>query len=126
MSLTRDDIKVIRKDIEDALVSVSKKHDISFRLNGIRFTDNSFKVGIEAVKSTTGESVLAVTFKEKCYKYGLKPEHLGRVFISGDNSFKIVGLKPRNRKYPVIAEKLSNGKSFKFSAFLVKDALGIL
>ena len=125
MSLTKAGMKIIRKDIEDALSVVSKKHELSFRLNGIRFTDSSFKVGLEAVKSSNGESVLSVTFKEKCYKYGLLPEHLGRVFLSGDTRYKIVGLKPRNRKYPVIAERCRDGKSYKFSALNVKGALGI-
>ena len=126
MSLTKSSLAIIRKDIEDALSVVAKKHELSFRLNGIRYTENSFKVGLEAVQSSNGESVLSVTFKEKCYKYGLLPEHLGRVFYSGDNSYKITGLKPRNRKYPVIAERTDNGKQFKFSALKVKIALGII
>jgi len=88
--------------------------------------------GLEAVK----DALNGILRKEKrdeasanwdiyCRRYGFEPEHLGNVFHLGKNSYKITGLKTANRKYPILADDLANGKSYKFSPESVRLALFI-
>lgn len=42
-------------------------------------------------------------FLQYCNIYGLKPDDLGRTFMWGGKTYKLVGLKPGNR-YPFLAE----------------------
>jgi len=88
--------------------------------------------GLEAVKNALNE-VLRAERKDAaskdwdiyCRRYGFEPEHLGKIFHLGKNSYKITGLKTANRKYPILADSLINGKSYKFEAAAVKMALFI-
>ena len=61
------------------------------------------------------ESPAAKDFKAHAELFGLKATDLGRRFVSNGSEFEISGLKPRNRKYPIIGTKVSDGKTFKFS-----------
>jgi hypothetical protein len=56
-------------------------------------------------------------------QFGLKPEHFGREFKYAGESFRVVGIKWRASKMPVLALNLENNKSYKFLASTVKDAL---
>jgi len=56
--------------------------------------------------------------------YDLNPSDFGKKFISGKSSFRISGIKPTNRKYPVLAERVSDGKTYKFPVESVKILLG--
>ena len=120
--MDKDKIKEIRKDMDAALRVIGSKHSLAFEIGRITYSDNGFGARVEAVMtSNSGESKMAIDFRDKCGKYGFVPEDLGKMFKdSSGNNYRIIGLKPRNRKYPIIAEKLNNGKSFKFSALYVK------
>ncbi|WP_147438916.1 hypothetical protein [Roseovarius spongiae] len=47
---------------------------------------------------------------------GLEPSDHGRTFRSKDESFRIVATNPNRLKYPVSAERVSDGRAFKFPA----------
>lgn len=50
-------------------------------------------------------------FRRMCKLYSLKVEDYGREFKGVDGTYKIVGIKTRNRKMPIIAQKVSGGKN---------------
>jgi len=120
---TKDSLKVLRKDIDSALKSVADKHGLSLMLGNIRFNEESFTGKLEArVTDKPGETTMAADFRALAHSYGLSPSLLGQVLSINGKRYKIVGLKPRNRKYPVIAESVATGKRFKFAAFSVRSA----
>ena len=46
--------------------------------------------------------------------FGLDPEDHGRTFRSKDELFRIVTINPNRPKYPISAERVSDGRGFKF------------
>ena len=54
---------------------------------------------------------------------GLKPEHLDATFACRGETYRIMGLAPSRRRYPVIAKRVRDGKAFKFGADTVVHAL---
>ena len=62
-----------------------------------------------------------VEFALHAHLFGLTEDDFGKGFMSprGDR-FTLVGLKPRNRKYPVIG-KDSSGRRFKFPADVLEE-----
>jgi len=124
-NFNRENLNSIRSEFEKELKVIGNKFGISFNVNTIRFTEKSMHCKLEGNISDNGsnESFLAIEFKEKCHKYGLKSEDLYKTFSSNDKSFKIIGLKVRNRKYPIIAVNILNGKSYKFSIHQIKDRI---
>ena len=124
--MDRDTVKIIRKDMEEALTTVATKHKLAFEIGRITFSDKGFGVRIEASESLSegvGEKKIAIDFKNGCGKYGFVPEDLGKRFTgSNGDVYTIIGLKPRNRKYPIIGTN-DIGKEFKFSSFHVKSRM---
>ena len=120
----RPNIKTLREEIDNALKSIAEKHGISLMLGNVRFSDRSFTGKLEArITDTHGEPTMAVDFRTLADTYGLKPENLYRMVTIQGKTYKIVGLKPRNRKYPIIVEEITNGKRYKFSAFVIRESL---
>ena len=51
-------------------------------------------------------------FKKFCSMYGLQEEDLGRTFRSKSKTFKIAGINPRSRQYPIIIQDVDTEKQF--------------
>lgn len=53
---------------------------------------------------------------QNCWQFNLQEDHFGAEIAYGGNRYKLVGISPRSRKYPIIAERLEGaqgGKWFK-------------
>lgn len=57
-----------------------------------------------------------------CHVYGLAPSDLGRKIIVNGKAFTLSGIKPNNRKYPILG-KNTNGTLYKFDPVTVKKCL---
>jgi hypothetical protein len=54
---------------------------------------------------------------------GLPDDAVGRTFTSRGERYRVVGIKIRNRKYPVLAERLKDGATYKFGEAIVARLL---
>lgn len=125
-SVGRPVAKLMRTEMKEALDKIGEKYGLAFSLGRITFDDVSFRVAVDAGLTTTpGEPMMAVDFRKHCFKHNLKPSDLGRTFTNTRlERFTIAGLKPRNRKYPIIGQRTIDGKQFKFTSHAVR--LGLL
>lgn len=108
----RATLRMLRPDIEEALKGVGEKHGITFTFNNIRFSDDMFSTRLEARVGENSDDHAKADWDKNCWRFGLKPEDFGKTFSYAGTSYKIVGIKPRSRKFPVIAENLA-GKKYK-------------
>lgn len=122
--ITRALLRTIRTDAEAALLDVAAKHGVQLTVgNGSFARDGSnahLKLEIAGI-ADSGEVMTkeATDFKRYASNFGLKPEDLGTTFTFNGKQFKLLGCKPRNHKFPLIAENTKNGKTYK----LPKDAV---
>jgi hypothetical protein len=125
-SIGRTGAKLMRVEMKEALDKIGEVYGLAFSLGRITFDDNSIRVTVEAgLTATPGEPKMAIDFRTHCFKHNLNPSDLGRVFTNTKlERFTIAGLKPRNRKYPIIGQRVSDGKQFKFTSHAVR--LGLL
>lgn len=73
------------------------------------------KTAFSKISEKEDAEVEKAEFSMICRSYGLKPEHYGLVFRAGKDMFKVKGIKPANRKYPILADRVKDGKGFKFT-----------
>ena len=123
MDFTKQNASILRDEIVEALKIVGAKHDVAFSLGTIRGSASSIRVTLECA-STNGvqdgeDPVMKNAFMKNCFMFNLNKEDFGKEFVMEGKKCKIVGLKPKSRKYPVIV-KCSDGKMYKFSAQDVK------
>jgi len=131
MKITRFDRTVcmnIGKAVTDALKPLEDKFGISFNRKGGAFSDTSYTMKIEMAVVAADGTVLsreAENFKKYCMMYNLEAEDLGKTFIADDGYiWKVTGLNSRSRKYPILAERAKDGKTFKLGLRMVQKGLG--
>lgn len=125
MDINKTTLANFRNDFDAAVKELEAKYNVSMSLGNIKYGDDNFygKVTVINKDETTGEKIdlEAQSFTSMATLYGLKASDLGRTFVAQGQTFKITGLKTRNRKLPIIAS--SNGRSYKFPADRVVSAL---
>lgn len=117
--MNKSTIKQIRKDIDAALESVEEKHGITLELGNIRYSDFQFTTKLKAtVVGDAGDEDLA-KFKAALAKNPLQFEEIaeedfGEEFEFHGETFKLVGLNPRAKKFPLIGEKISRSDNRRY------------
>lgn len=111
----------IKKAIEEAF------ENLKVVMRGGKYNDTSYTMKIEiAMVGEDGKAntTFSTDFKDMATAFGLQPSDLGRRFMFRGNIYEVSGCKPSSYKFPIIANRVCDGKSFKFSAEQVKRALG--
>ena len=115
-----------RTHIDKALAAVGKELGVNIKTGNCRYSSSTFTFKLEGC--LIGDDGNAVTKEAESFtmlasSYGLKPEDLHKEFKNGGDTYQIVGLKYRARKFPIQAKRLSDGTVYKFPADTVRFAL---
>lgn len=113
------DFNQFRTDFKNAVTELEQKYGLSITLKGIRYDYQSFTSTIDAVRVDVNtddpDAVDRARFNRHVNSVpGVSEAHFGRQFDNFGELFRIIGLKPKATKYPIIAEKLDNKKRYKF------------
>jgi len=119
--------RTLSEALKTHLEAFEEEHDIKVTIGSGKFDSTTLTLKVELAElAESGEALTraANEFKYMAHRYGLAPDDLGKEFRDGIRTYRIVGLKPRSTRYPVIAESLSDKKRYKFAAASVKLYLG--
>jgi plasmid stability protein len=122
----KNQIAVFREDIEAAFAEIAAKHGVSVELDKrSKYSDTQIFFGATITSSESGTVVTAMeqTFRDKARIYGMQATDLNRELTINRKRFRITGLKPANRSYPIIAQDCVTGQSFKFTVAAVTRAM---
>lgn len=129
MAIDKNLLKALREDINAALKAVGEKHGVVINAGNAKYDANSatFKLDIKNV-SESGEVFDEARQTLEVYgnMYGLsgveKDKRFGHIInVSGQGTFKIVGLHTNRRKYPFVVSK--GGKQYKMTEEMVTSGL---
>ena len=125
--MNRTKAKIVTKDINEALVSVGRKHNLVLTVDGgTTYSSDSISMrikGYEPDDTGTIETDEMKEFKFLSKLYGLKPDDLGREFEYKGRQYKITGLKARRKKFPISVVETETNRMWKFPASIVTKAL---
>lgn len=113
-TFNRNNVEIFRESIASALNEVAERHGISVELGAIRFTEGKFTSKITALASGNPEEERQVDFNRYCSNFGIKPDAFHDRFIAQGTWYTVCGIKPRSRKYPIIARQEGTDKQYKF------------
>lgn len=124
----RANVRILNEEILDALKPLAEKHGLVLEKNAKTYYRDRLPgmyQFIIRVEDDDGKvlDTKAQQFRDGALHVGLNPDDLGKEFLSRGSRYKITGLNLRARKYPVLAENLSNGKTYKFGESTVKMGL---
>jgi hypothetical protein len=86
-------------------------------------TGKRYKLDVPFVLRGLGLAVPAAPAAPATTFNGSLNDLVGRTFKSGSRTYKVVEIKRQNHKYPVVAERLPDGKRFKFATATVEAGL---
>ena len=118
----------LRREIDGLLLEVGKKYDLNLKVGNASYSSTYFTLKVEG--SIVAEEGVATTreqldFKDYAESHGLSPDDLFKTFETNGEAYEIVGLKPRSKKYPIIARVVGTEKRYKFPATSIKLFLGV-
>jgi len=108
------------------LKAAAREFGVTVKNEGGRYSPSSYtlRITFKILDPITG---MPADFPMKAAKIGIPKDCWGKTFFGAgplSEEYRIVDVKTRNRKYPVIAETLeSPAKRYKFTARLVRERL---
>jgi hypothetical protein len=111
----------LRRDMMQACLKVAETHGLTVEggeMSDIDLRhgfDLSFRVGIPMPDGAI-YSLEKEMFKVFAPQFGLDPSDYGRTFRMRGDLYKIVTINPNRPKYPISAERVSDGRGFKMPA----------
>ena len=127
MEITRQNVRVIRSELESLLPQIEKLTGLHVEIGNAIFNPGNnviFKLVLSQKDGDQVKTPEVTNFNELCELYGLQKSDLGKVFTYNKSSYKIVGLSARRSKYPILVERQPDGKSFKLGIVMVLMGLG--
>lgn len=115
MTIDKQMLQQLRDDINAALIEVGKKYDIELHAGNCSFTDigMTFQLKGEVTDSDAVAEANQREFEAFVRYSDIDPRAFGQTFTNNGETFLICGVKPRNRKYPILA-KGPNNATYKF------------
>jgi hypothetical protein len=113
--LTNKQFDSFRKETEQAMQQIAEKYGVNIHCGKIKYSDIKFDLTITASKKeVNGKSVEQIEFEKVATLYGFVPNDFGKSFTWKGNTYRIVGIKTRASKMPIICE-CTDGKRYKFA-----------
>lgn len=105
----------------EACREVASRHGFAVEANEISAMDLrwGFDLGFRVSIPLPDGTVLdpeRLRFEALAEAFGLSAADYGRQFTTGRETFRITGIDPRRPKYPISAQRIPDGQSFKFTA----------
>jgi hypothetical protein len=130
MNINSQSLKFFRTKFSNAIKDLEEEFGIGITLGGISYDSDGFRSTMQVININEDEKgkdpkviQMERDWKEWCGAYGFKESDLGKQFESNGRTFAITGIKPKSRKYAIIADDVRTGGSYKFTAESVTRSL---
>lgn len=112
--IDRNKCRQINETLRQVLQDVENKHGVKITIGRGSFTTDTYNVKLEM--AVNGVDTAKKDWDAYCFFYGLKSSDYGRKVQALDGEiYTICGIKPRGKKYPIVA-KNARGMKYKLSA----------
>jgi hypothetical protein len=114
-----------KKKIEQATQSVCEEFGVAIEFGNSRYTQSvaTSKITFKVLGGGTVDDFAKKEFGNKARSFGVHESEYGKLFTYRNKQYKLVGCNPRSWKYPFVADCVTNGKKYRFSASAITQAL---
>lgn len=116
-------VRRIQAKINSLVNEIEKEENVSINFGSVTYNSAYYTTSMKVTTKEKNEKTDNV-FEALCKSIGFTQNVIGMEFKLRGNSYKITSIKTRNRKYPVIADNLDNGNTYKFTVDHVKKLIG--
>ena len=107
--MTDQEVALLRSKLTPMLERLAAESGLSITMGKITYTKHNAVFAVEAAVRGEGGVTMgreAEAFLANAIQFGLEPGDLGRDFSHFDKWYRIVGMKPRSTKAPVICQRI--------------------
>lgn len=114
--MTRKELRALIEDLKEVLRELGKDHEVDLQVGRSRYGVGGGKISI--IVSHLGEGGTVETPEKRALERARKLDPripaYGTTFSFNGREFRVIGYKPRSRKYPILTEDTASGRFFKF------------
>lgn len=122
-------LKQLRTYLNNTLKSTPNELGVLIECGNIRYSSDQCTVKLTV--TVTGDKSAAqakkdiakTEFENNAIFFNADPKWFGKTFTSDAEEFKIVGLKVKARRYPILAESLRSHQVYKFPVSQIRSYL---
>jgi hypothetical protein len=126
-----NNLDVIRDAIDSKLAEIGNEFGIVLSIGGMSYsaTEVTTRLTVRTVNTDikAGESIKEASerseFSLYAKRFGLKAEDFGKVVTVDSKQFRIVGIKPKSRKFPILGEDVVSKTVYKLPVSAIKEQL---
>ena len=111
--INKSTVQTLAEEATEALLAIAEAHGLTLKQERGVFDP---RAGFFTGKWTfvcVSESGIPSDFARHAVLFGLKAEDYGREFRTFNGTYTLCGIKPRNRKYPILGKCTRTGKTYK-------------
>lgn len=129
---SRESVRNLSKDIQDALDAVAKKHGIVIKVQTGRFNAEMYRASFEATLNQQDKGILAqadrLYYEKAASSFGidLAKFPFGHVFSHGRKRYQVSGLNPNAKSMPLLATEVGTSRTYKFPVYALTGELPAL
>ena len=119
-------LNALRSEMNEALKGIADKYGITIDAGKATYGHGyaTYKIDLAIIKEDgTAMTREATAFKMYANILGIKAEDLGREFESHGKRYKLTGYNTKKRKYPFVAECLTDGKEYGFTESFIRKVM---
>lgn len=119
----RQKCRRITDEVAEAIAAIAEREGLTLKRERSSYTAGGTVTVKFTFESKADKAKKAEYASMDAELLGLPADVIGREFTCNGNMYVVTGLKLSRPKYPVEAERVSNGKGYKFPEDVVKAAL---
>lgn len=129
---SRESVRVLSKDIQEALDAVAKKHGIVIKAQPGKFNSEMYRASFEATLNQQDKGILAQAdrayYEQAGPSFGIdiKKYPFGHVFTQGRKRYQVTGLNPNAKSMPLLAAEVGTNRTYKFPIYAMTGQLPAL
>lgn len=105
----------IRNDLTEALAAVEQKHGVSIGIGKMTYSDIQFTTTLTVTVGSSKSDAAKILWDANCLFTGLAKSDFGKCADIDGRTFRIIGIKPRARKYNIIVRDMGTGKEYVYT-----------
>jgi len=125
MEVNKTTLRQFRTEFDGLIKPFAKEKGIQMSMGSISFDKNSFYFKVNVISAKNKGQAEKIEFEKYASSYGLKGKY-GEEIELYNQKYKLVAIKPKASKYPIVAIRLGDGKRVKipFDKY-VREKLGV-
>ena len=123
--MDKAEVGIIRSELNTILAKYGEEKGIQFEIGSISYSSTGFTTKLNATTGESKEEADQVNWGKNCWAVGLDRNDFGKHIEYDRDVYKLVGIKPRSTKYPIVVQNVRTGKRYKFTKSMVQRELAL-